>query len=139
MTHVKKILTRAFGLSLLVCISQAARAEPVTTLVNNGDSANRLDIVIMGDGYTSGEMNKYRSDVQTFVNYMFSQEPFAPYRYYINVHRIDVVSAESGADKPDFSPPVYKNTALGAYYNCASVQRLICIDVNTANAVLAAS
>lgn len=36
---------------------QAARGQwPVTTVIDNGPSSNRIDIVVLGDGYTESEM-----------------------------------------------------------------------------------
>src|SRR5215210_1323894 len=121
-----KSLTRARVLRVLlclvavVCLTRAAAAEPVQTIVNNGDPANRVDIVILGDGYTAAEMSKYQSDIQQFVQLMFEQEPLREYRRFFNVHRIDVVSAESGSDHPE------NGTSRNTAFNCAGIQRLIC-------------
>jgi IgA Peptidase M64 len=125
-------------LFLLLSLSVAS-AEPVTLVRNNGDPANRVDIVILGDGYTASELGKYATDVETFVNRLFAQEPWKEYQRYFNVHRVDVASAESGADHPERTPPVFKDTALNATYDCAGIQRLICVDVSKVNTVLAAS
>jgi hypothetical protein len=114
-------------------------AEPVTLIRDNGDPANRVDIVILGDGYTGSELAKYAADVETFVNGLFAQEPWKEYQKYFNVHRVDVTSAESGADHPERTPPVFKDTALDATYDCAGIQRLICVNVSKVNTVLAAS
>jgi hypothetical protein len=117
----------------------AASAEPVVTIRSNGDPANRVDIVVLGDGYTAAELAQYDADVETLVRGLFAQEPFSEYQRYFNVHRIDVTSIDSGADHPERSPPVFKNTALDSTYSCAGIQRLICADLSKVNAVLAAS
>lgn len=109
-------------------------AESVTVIRNNGASANRVDFVVLGDGYTAAEMDKYASDVETFVLAVFNQEPFKEYAGYFNVLRVDVVSNESGADKP--ASGVFKDTALDATYNCSNIQRLICVSVSKVYAVL---
>src|SRR5215831_13884640 len=106
-------------------LCSASWAAPVTTIRMNGDSANRLDLVILGDGYTASELGQYANDVETFVDGLFAQAPFTEYQHYFNVHRIDVTSTESGADHPERTPPVLKNTALDATYNCGGIQRLI--------------
>ncbi|MGH8614968.1 MAG: M64 family metallopeptidase [Gammaproteobacteria bacterium] len=113
-----------------------ALGEPVTTIRNNGDSANRVDLVILGDGYISTEMGKYTTDVENAVQGFFAQEPFKEYQRYFNVHRVDVTSAESGADHPEDVPPTSKDTAFDATYNCAGIERLICFDVSKVNTVL---
>jgi hypothetical protein len=124
---------------LLSSVPPAAWGEPVTTIRANGDSANRVDIVILGDGYTASEMAKYASDVEVFVQGMFLQDPLREYQRYFNVHRIDVTSSESGADHPEQIPAVFRDTALDATYNCAAIFRLICVSIPKVNAVLSAS
>ena len=99
----------------------------VVTLQETGSSAKRIDVVLVGDGYTSDELDKFASDVNTFLTGFFQEEPFREYRNYFNVRRIDVASLESGVDHPERSPAVFKNTAFDATYNCSGIQRLICV------------
>jgi hypothetical protein len=110
--------------------------EPVTTIRNNGSSANRVDLVILGDGYTSAELGKYATDAEQAVQGFFAQEPFKEYQKYFNVHRVDVTSAESGADHPENTPPTSKNTAFDATYNCGNIERLICVTVSKVQTAL---
>jgi hypothetical protein len=136
-----KSLIRARALRMMLCLlavvafARAAAAEPVQTIVNNGDPANRVDIVILGDGYTAAEMSKYQSDIQQFVQLMFQQEPLKEYQRFFNVHRIDVTSVESGSDHPENG--TFRNTAFDSAYNCGGIQRLIC--ANTSKAATVAS
>ena len=128
------------GAAILFCLSfglTSANAEPYETVLNNGDSQNRLDIAIMGDGYTQAEMEKYRTDAQNFIQGFLGEQPFLEYEKYFNVHRIDVVSAQSGADHPERS--FFVDTALDATYNCSGIQRLICVNLSKTNNVLANS
>jgi hypothetical protein len=135
-------LIAAIAFPIVLCAGpglSAAFAEPVVTIRNNGPSSNRVDLVVVGDGYTSAELQsgKYASDVETAVQGMFGQDPYWEYQQYYNVHRIDVTSAESGADHPELGS--FKNTALGAAYNCAGIQRLICVDTTKVNDVVSTS
>jgi hypothetical protein len=123
-------------LLLVLSCAGAASAEPSETIVNNGPPQNRVDIAVMGDGYTAAESGKYRADVENFIRLMFEQEPYREYRRYFNVHRIDVVSAQSGADHPEPERNSFVNTALNAAYNCGNLQRLICADLSLVNGVL---
>ena len=119
---MKRALTAALVLIFPVLLS----AESVTIVRNNGPSANRVDLVVLGDGYTAAEMGKYASDVETFVLAIFGVEPFKEYANYFNVLRVDVLSSESGADKP--ASNIYKNTALDAAYYCGQIQRTVCVN-----------
>ena len=44
----------------------------VNQLVNSGDVKSKVDIVILGDGYTADEMNIFREDANKFVEYFFA-------------------------------------------------------------------
>jgi len=99
-----------------------------------GFSSNRIDMVFMGDGYTSTEIGTaYKAQVEGLLSYMFGggllSEPFGRYRNFFNIHSIDVVSAESGADDP--STGISRNTALGASYS----GRALSIDLNKADGI----
>jgi subtilase family serine protease len=125
------------GLALSLALPALAAAEPVTTVRDNGDPANRVDIAILGDGYTAAELATYASHVESVVAGMFDQEPFREYRNFFNVHRVDVTSNESGADHPSWG--VYRDTALGATYECSGVARALCPLTYSVSAVLARS
>jgi len=69
-------------------------------IVDHGPDADRYNVVILGDGYRGTEMAKYHADVQAFVDAFRQAAPFGDLWCGINVHRIDVVSTDSGADDP---------------------------------------
>jgi len=117
----------------------AASAETLTTIRSNGDPANRVDIVILGDGYTAAQLTNYAADVETFVQGLFAQDPYKEYQRYFNVHRIDVVSNESGVDHPESVPQIFKDTAFDAAYNCGGVMRTVCVSTTKVNTVLTRS
>jgi len=71
-----------------------------TKIVDHGPDHLRYNIVILGDGYRAAEMNKYQTDVQAFVDTLRATAPFGDVWCGINVHRVDVVSTDSGADDP---------------------------------------
>lgn len=129
----RRVLSALF---LFFCFPQIASAEPFQTIVNNGAPENRVDIAILGDGYTAAEMQKYRDDVEALIQAFFLGPPFREYKTFFNVHRIDVISNQSGADHPERTPAVFKDTALDATYNCAGSQRLICVNISKVNFIL---
>jgi hypothetical protein len=130
---LKSLALAIFILILLSAQAATAQTIPFETIVNNGGHQNRVDIAILGDGYTAAQMQKYRTDSQTFAQKFLEQEPFKEYQRFFNVHRVDVTSNQSGANHPENG--VMVDNALGSGYNCNGVQRLICVDpakVNTA-------
>ena len=108
------------------------------TLINNGASSNRVDVVFVGDGYTAGEIaSKYTGDVSNMVSYMFggTQNPFPRYNQFFNVHRVNVISNQSGADIPQSG--ITKDTALDATYRYdGQTDRLLYFNANKANAAV---
>ncbi len=122
-------------LALLIgALPAAALAEPMITIQDGGDAANRVDVVFLGDGYTAAELGKYAADVQTLVDGFFAEQPYLEYRSYFNIRRIDVVSNQSGADHPELG--TFVDTALDAAYNCSNIAWLICVNLTKVNTVL---
>jgi hypothetical protein len=132
--------TRVFsaGFALLLCLGSPSRA--FETILDNGPSSNRVDIVFMGDGYTAADHQAgvFADHVNGYLDTMFANvinsDPFYRYRHYFNVHAIEVVSNESGADQPPNG--IYVDTALDAsYWYDGDTERLLYVDVGKANAV----
>ena len=132
-----KICRLIFVTAVAVCHSPCGPAKAdYVTMVDNGPSSNRVDMVFLGDGYTAPDEIGvlYVSHIQAMLDHMFDpgEDPFARYEKFFNVHRIDVVSNESGADMP---PDIVRDTALGARFD-DSIAHLIRIDVPKAYDVL---
>ena len=96
-----------------------------TTLVNNGPSANRLDVAIIGDGYTADQQAMFNEDAQQVVDEFARVEPMRTYFKHFNFHRINVISQESGAIDPHVDPPAKPKTALGTFFSPIAERRLI--------------
>ena len=117
----------------------------MTEIINNGPNANRINIVILGDGYTSAELTTtYTNQINSFLNSVFTPaasglaDPFPRYHDFFNVYRIDVPSAQSGASDPSIGKSV--NNALGASYLYDGLtQRLLYTDPSKTEAVLNAA
>lgn len=109
----------------------AALRAAVTTILSHGDPANRIDIVCVGDGYTAAELPLFAQHADAFRDYLFSVEPFTTYANFFNMHRVDVVSNESGVDH-DPTYPLYRDTALDMGYWCSNIERLLCVNVSKA-------
>lgn len=68
-----------------------------------GPVDNRVDILIMGDGYTQSQLNKFRTDAKVFADGMFAITPYKTYRAFFNVQAVYAPSKQSGADRPPFN------------------------------------
>ena len=89
----------------------------------SGASNNKLDIVIIPDGYTKDELNKFYNDCNRFANYLLNTSPFKENKNLINIRAIEVISTESGADIP--GKDVWKNTALNTSFYTLGTERYL--------------
>lgn len=115
-------------------------AEPYRTVRSSGLPAERMDIVVVGDGYTVDELGTaYARDVSRLTSWMFGRqslgasEPFYYLRNLFNVHRVHLASAASGID--DSAAGVMVDTALDGTDNCAGLGSVCYVD--TAKALTA--
>ncbi len=105
-----------------------AHAYTTEMLQASGDSANRLDLVIMGDGYRAEDQTKMKTDAQKVMNAIFAEPYWAAYKNFVNVKLVHVISNQDGADGGMYGSGSTRDTALGAYYYCFDIDRLICMN-----------
>ncbi|MGW6708850.1 M64 family metallopeptidase, partial [Streptomyces sp. NPDC054956] len=110
-------------------LSEAERAADgeVAKIVDNGPTADRLDVVVIGDGYTADELAKFHADARAKWAEVTAVEPYTTYRNLFNVWTVDAVSRESGVSgDPDRA--TVRDTALGSSFWCEGIERLLCVD-----------
>ena len=103
----------------------------VTTLVNNGPPSNRIDLVFVGDGYRVEDLSTYEAHVNNAMGDFFGIEPLQSYLPLFNVHRVDVISNETGVDN-DPVEGIEKDTAMDMGFWCSGIERLLCVDTSLA-------
>lgn len=99
---MKKIKLTVISLVILISIANPLFAQvfDVDTLLYNGNTNQNINLVILGDGYVSSEMDNFISDANTFKDYIFEKAPFSNYKNYFNVFIIKTPSNESGVKHP---------------------------------------
>lgn len=65
-----------------------------------GNISNSLDIVLLPDGFTEDEKDKFLKACQMWCEALFKYEPFTQNRYRINIRAVWAASKEKGIDKP---------------------------------------
>lgn len=92
----------------------------VRTLVEQGPSKNRIDLTIVGDGYTSAEKDKFFADAKKITDELFGNDTFKSYLPLFNVHAVFVPSKQSGIGngRPG-------DTALGLYRDARMKQAVM--------------
>ncbi|MBL1083124.1 hypothetical protein JK359_14205 [Streptomyces actinomycinicus] len=104
--------------------------EPaVRALQRTGPVSGRLDLVVMGDGYTADEQDEFAADAEEKLDAIFEVEPYRSYRGLFNVWLVDTVSPDSGVSG-DPTADVVKDTALHSAFFCDDIERLLCVDTD---------
>jgi len=92
-------------------------------LVNNGNSNNKIDIVIVGDGYTKRDRKKLIEDAYFLINSLTSYRPFNEYKNQFNFVLVPAFSKQKGADDPSENEEV--NTILNTSFNTLETDRYL--------------
>src|SRR5262245_37556308 len=90
-------------------------AGPLIKLHESGDPATKLDLLILGDGYTAAERGKFERDAQRLVGVLFATSPFKERQRDINVWGLCPPAAQSGISRP--SQGIFRQTPLGTTYD----------------------
>ncbi len=127
-----------------MCFSQVFETVPI---IENGPRDKRINMVVLGDGFTSGQQASFIADATTLVNYIFNKSPFNQYKNYFNVYAIKVISAESGVKHPgtatDVTEPVFAvsnpNNFLGTTFDVGVHRCVYSNNTNKVTSVLASN
>ena len=118
---------------LILGINTLAQKFDVDTLVYNGISDKRINLVILSDGYTVSEISKFITDATSFTTGFFNEPPYKNYQKYFNVFIIKVPSNESGASHPGTAadepvpalPVIVVDNYFGSTFDFAGIHRLL--------------
>jgi hypothetical protein len=93
------------------------------TFEKNGQPAEKVDLLILGDGYTAGELPKFVTDAKRLVGALFDTPPFRDRRKDFNVWGLCPPARESGISRP--STGVHKASPLGCTYDAFGSERYV--------------
>jgi len=99
-----------------------APAKPIPVRVN-GPSSDKVDLLILGDGYTKAEMPKFLADVRRLSDHLFQVSPFRERAKDFNVWAMAVPTPGSGVSRP--SNGSYHASALGTRYDIFGSERYV--------------
>jgi hypothetical protein len=100
---------------------------PVYDAYISGDPKNCVDIVILPEGYTAQEMDKFKADCKKFVDGLFTFDPYSKNKSKFNIRCVLAPSPESGVDIP--ARNIWKQTLLNAnFYTFDSDRYLMTYD-----------
>lgn len=138
----QNILTEIFAVEIepndLYIIHDPVKDAGVTVYNQfiNGHPHEKVDIVILAEGYTLAEKIKFEKDLERFANTLKNHEPFKRNKNKLNIYGVYKPSEESGCDEPGAG--IYKNTVLNSTYYSLGSERYLLTEDNKSMRDLAA-
>ena len=114
-----------------------ADAGPLIKLHESGDPSRKLDLLILGDGYTIRERAKFERDARRLTATLLATSPFKERQSDINVWGLSPAAAQSGISRP--SQHIYRRSPVGATYDAFDSERYVLTFENKAFRDLAAN
>lgn len=99
------------------------RGDQIYETVKSGNPHQKVDIVVLSEGYTASENGKFESDLKKYTEIFFNCEPYRNYRSRFNFSDVFSPSPESGVDEPRQGS--YRHTLLDATYNSMDSDRYL--------------
>jgi hypothetical protein len=98
-------------------------AARVWAVLRSGEPKDKVDLLLMGDGYTAAELEKWHKDARRLGEILFAEEPFKSRKSDFNVWAVDLEAEESGVSRP--SDGVYRHSPLRAAYDTFGLERYV--------------
>lgn len=121
----------------LVHHETAAWADQVVPIEMHGDPSHKVDLLILGDGYTAAEHDAFVKRAKELTDVLFATSPFKERRADFNVWALAPATAISGVSRP--STRTYRDTPLGATYDAFRSERYLLTTDNKAMRRIASS
>jgi hypothetical protein len=99
-----------------------ARGE-VAVVFENGPPAAKVDLLVLSDGYTAAQADKFRADVARLTTAMFETEPFKRRKKDFNVRALFLPAPESGISNP--RKDIWRDSPLGLSFNAFDSDRYV--------------
>lgn len=96
---------------------------PVIPIVRNGEPSDKVELLILGDGYTTAQMDKFDADARRLIAHLFTVSPFRERAADFNVWAMAMPTAQAGVSRP--STGIHHASALGARYDIFGSERYV--------------
>jgi len=95
----------------------------LSVLFEHGPPATKVDLLVVGDGYTAEQAEKFASDAERLCGALFDTEPFRSRRSDFNVRLLHVPSFEAGISNP--RQGVWRQNPMGLSFNAFDSDRYV--------------
>ncbi|GAB3388784.1 IgA Peptidase M64 [Lysobacter fragariae] len=113
-------------------VQRVAMPAPATPIAirENGPSSDKVDLLVLGDGYTAAERDKFIADTRRMTDHLFTVSPFKEHAGDFNVWAMMVPTPVSGVSRP--STGTHHASMLGARYDIFGSERYVLATDNRA-------
>jgi len=101
----------------------AMHADKVVAIHESGDPSQKVDLLLLGDGYTAEEQENFIAKAQELTDILFTTSPFRERKDDFNVWALAPAAAESGVSRP--STNTYRDSPIGATYDAFRSERYV--------------
>lgn len=117
------IWTETINPSMYADANHAYPAVKVHYFLKSGNPKDKVDVVVLADGYTVADSADFSNDVQQLIDAFFSVEPFKSRKTDFNVAAVYSTSSVSGIrlQKPNY----YPSNILGSSYYTFGTERYV--------------
>jgi IgA Peptidase M64/Peptidase M64 N-terminus len=102
--------------------SPPAQAKPIA-IRNSGTPSEKVDLLILGDGYAQADTAKFEADARRLSDVLFQTAPFSTRANDFNVWALMVATEQSGISRP--SSGQHHASALGTRYDIFGSERYV--------------
>jgi hypothetical protein len=106
---------------MYVDTSKPPSPGPLIEIEKHGPPPEKVDFLILGDGYTAAERSKFEKDARRLTEILFSFSPFKERRADFNVWALCPPTEESGVSRP--STGIHRRSRVGATYDAFGSER----------------
>jgi hypothetical protein len=114
-------------------IANSAEPRPagvLWTILESGAPAEKVDLVLVSEGYTAAQLPRFHADAKRLVGILFATEPFKGHRRQFNVRALDLPARTSGVNRPQVG--AFRRTPLSASYGIFGLERYLLTEDNRA-------
>jgi hypothetical protein len=96
---------------------------PVIELLRSGDPATKVDLLILGDGYTAAQRPKFAADAKRLVEVLLATSPFKERKSDFNVWGLVPPARESGISRPSLG--IHRSNPVSSTYDAFGSERYL--------------
>lgn len=120
---------RLVRIATLLAGAATLQAQELVKIRDAGPSASRVNVVLVGDGYTAAERGSFLTHAGDKLNVLVNDPAFSTFKDVINGYAIFVPSNQSGTDIP--SEGITRDTYFNTSFDIAGIDRLLAISNQT--------